>query len=166
MTPERLLAKSQKKNEPWRNSMWLPVHLADVHAAAVQVLDATGNDQLRALDLPVEQYRERMWRIVSLAAAAHDLGKACRAFQLHPQAKELSGKYDGLGPGLPGLRASDAPHGTVTAIALPQALGQHGVEPEVAQLLATVVGGHHGAFPRLPERQAKTTCLPWGSGMF
>jgi CRISPR-associated endonuclease/helicase Cas3 len=61
--------------------MALPVHLADVYAAAVQVLDATGDDQLRALDLDPARYGERFRRIVLLAAAVHDLGKANDHFQ-------------------------------------------------------------------------------------
>jgi CRISPR-associated endonuclease/helicase Cas3 len=81
MTTDRLLAKSHKDDEPWHDSMALPGHLADVYAAAVQVLDATGDDQLRALGLSVEMYRERFRRIVLLAAAVHDLGKANDHFQ-------------------------------------------------------------------------------------
>jgi CRISPR-associated endonuclease/helicase Cas3 len=61
--------------------MTLPGHLADVYESARQVLDATGDDQLKALGLSIEQYRVRMQRIVLLAAAAHDLGKANDHFQ-------------------------------------------------------------------------------------
>lgn len=81
MATNRLLAKSAKKGEPWHDSMALPVHLSDVHAAAVRVLDATGDDQLQALGLSVASYRERFRRIVLLAAAVHDLGKANDHFQ-------------------------------------------------------------------------------------
>jgi CRISPR-associated endonuclease/helicase Cas3 len=55
--------------------------LADVHEAAVQVLDATADDQLGALGLPPSQYRDRLRRCVLLAAACHDLGKANDHFQ-------------------------------------------------------------------------------------
>src|SRR5262245_812448 len=81
MQNDRLLAKSKKEDEPWHESIALPVHLKDVHAAAIQVLDATGDDQLQALGLSVEAYRERFRRIVLLAAAVHDLGKANDHFQ-------------------------------------------------------------------------------------
>jgi CRISPR-associated endonuclease/helicase Cas3 len=81
MTVDRLLAKSQNKGEPWHNSMALSVHLADVLAAAHEVLEATGDDQLHAFGLPVQAYRERLRRIVLLAAAVHDLGKANDQFQ-------------------------------------------------------------------------------------
>jgi CRISPR-associated endonuclease/helicase Cas3 len=78
---EPLWAKSRKPNETDRPSLRLPVHLADVHRAAARVLTATGDDQLRAVGLPPEEYRERFHRVVLLAAAAHDLGKANDHFQ-------------------------------------------------------------------------------------
>lgn len=81
MTFDRLLAKSLRPGEPWRDSMALPGHLADVHTAAGHVLDATGDEQLRALGLDPEAFRERFRRIVLLAAAVHDLGKANNHFQ-------------------------------------------------------------------------------------
>ena len=95
MQNDCLLAKSKRDDEPWHESMALPVHLQDVYAAAIQVLDATGDDQLQALGLPVEAHQERFRRIVLLAAAVHDLGKANDHFQgmirrtrnvrIHPQ---------------------------------------------------------------------------------
>jgi CRISPR-associated endonuclease/helicase Cas3 len=78
---DRLLAKSKEEDEPWSDSMLLHVHLADVHNAASRVLDATGDDQLKALGLPVDEYREQLRRVVLLAAATHDLGKANDHFQ-------------------------------------------------------------------------------------
>jgi CRISPR-associated endonuclease/helicase Cas3 len=78
---DRLLAKSQKEGEPWCDSIALLGHLADVHAAAVQIIAATGDQQLRALGLNPDIYRERFRRIVLLAAAVHDLGKANDHFQ-------------------------------------------------------------------------------------
>jgi CRISPR-associated endonuclease/helicase Cas3 len=56
--------------------MWLSGHLQDVLEAALRVLDATGDEQLRALGLDPMQYRDRLRRCVRLAAALHDLGKA------------------------------------------------------------------------------------------
>ena len=78
---ERLLAKSKREDEPWNDSMLLQVHLADVHSAALCVLNATGDDQLRALGLSVDVFREQLRRVVLLAAAVHDLGKANDHFQ-------------------------------------------------------------------------------------
>jgi CRISPR-associated endonuclease/helicase Cas3 len=56
--------------------MRLSGHLADVLEAATRVLDATGDEQLRALGLVPEQFCCRLRRCVRLAAALHDPGKA------------------------------------------------------------------------------------------
>jgi CRISPR-associated endonuclease/helicase Cas3 len=92
MDPNHLWAKSKRNDEPVHPSMFLPRHLVDVYEAAVQVLDATGDDQLRALGLEPGNYRERLHRIVLLAAACHDLGKANDHFQ-----RMLLGKRDPQG---------------------------------------------------------------------
>jgi len=98
---ERLLAKSLPRDlgpgEEPPPSVYLPNHLADVYRAAGQVLDATGEDQLRALGLPVDSYLDRLRRIVLLAAATHDLGKANDHFQgMIYKTKEREGKQQGL----------------------------------------------------------------------
>jgi CRISPR-associated endonuclease/helicase Cas3 len=61
--------------------MRLSGHLADVLEAARRVLDATGDEQLRALGLEPDRYRDRLRRCVLLAAAVHDIGKANDHFQ-------------------------------------------------------------------------------------
>ena len=81
MDRNRLWAKSKRDEEPERPSMFLPGHLADVHEAAQKVLEATADDQLRALGLKSAEYRDRFRRIVLLAAVVHDLGKANDHFQ-------------------------------------------------------------------------------------
>lgn len=81
MDATRLWAKSKRENEPEHPSMLLPQHLKDVYAAAERVLNATGDDQLKALGLSPDAYRERFRRCVLLAAAVHDLGKANDHFQ-------------------------------------------------------------------------------------
>jgi CRISPR-associated endonuclease/helicase Cas3 len=78
---DKLLAKGQKRAEPWRDQMWLPVHLVDAHRAASEVLQYTGDDQMLALGMKPDTIRPRFWRIVTLAAALHDLGKANNHFQ-------------------------------------------------------------------------------------
>lgn len=78
---DRLWAKSKRAGEPEHLSMFLPQHLKDVHAAAERVLAATADDQLTALGLPPDRYRDRFRRMVLLAAAVHDLGKANDHFQ-------------------------------------------------------------------------------------
>lgn len=81
MSPERLWAKSVPHGEKPTDSMYLAGHLADAHAAADKVLQATGDDQLSALGLEPDTFRDRFRRCVLLAAAVHDLGKANDHFQ-------------------------------------------------------------------------------------
>lgn len=84
-TPERLLAKSVpetlRSNDFSVDSVYLPYHTRDVHAAAVQVLANTGRCQLMALGLQPQIWSQRLERVVRLAAALHDLGKANDHFQ-------------------------------------------------------------------------------------
>lgn len=78
---DRLLAKSVTRSQAATESVLLPIHLRDVYDAAGQILEATADDQLRALGLPCEKYRDRLFAIVRFAAAVHDLGKANDHFQ-------------------------------------------------------------------------------------
>jgi CRISPR-associated endonuclease/helicase Cas3 len=77
----RLWAKSKRHDEPEQASMFLPTHLADAHACARKVLDATSVDQLCAVGLDVAKFQERLHRCVCLASALHDMGKANNHFQ-------------------------------------------------------------------------------------
>ena len=83
MHSERLWAKSWDS----RNLVEAPrsahfaEHLKDVLASAERVLYSTADDQLAALGLPVGEYKDRFIRIVRVAAAIHDLGKANDHFQ-------------------------------------------------------------------------------------
>lgn len=81
MNPAYLWAKSKRPDELELPSMRLLGHLTDVSKASIRVLDATADDQLRALGLDPNRYRERLRRCVVLAAAIHDLGKANDHFQ-------------------------------------------------------------------------------------
>jgi CRISPR-associated endonuclease/helicase Cas3 len=81
MNPAYLWAKSKRPDEAELASIRLSGHLADVLEAATRLLDATADEQLRALGLDPERYRERLRRCVRLAAALHDLGKANDHFQ-------------------------------------------------------------------------------------
>lgn len=66
---KHLWAKSKWDDEPLHPSMYLGQHLRDVYESARRVLDATADDQLRALGLEPSAYRDRLRRIVLLAAA-------------------------------------------------------------------------------------------------
>ena len=81
MDPNRLWAKSRRDGEPEIPSLFLGGHLEDVYTAAIRVVSATADDQLKALDLEPQTYRDRLQRCVLLAAAVHDLGKANDHFQ-------------------------------------------------------------------------------------
>lgn len=83
MTHQPLRAKSWNEQEfgPPPTRIFLAQHLADVYAAAMRVLDSTGDDQLKALGLSSDHFRDRLRRSVLLAAALHDLGKANDHFQ-------------------------------------------------------------------------------------
>jgi CRISPR-associated endonuclease/helicase Cas3 len=78
MTFPRLRAKSGPGENP---SEFLARHLQDVFHAAGNLVDSTGDDQLLALGLEPDALRPRFRRLVLLAAAVHDLGKANDHFQ-------------------------------------------------------------------------------------
>lgn len=79
---ERLWAKSWNDFDgPAPEYVFLPQHLADVHDAAVAVLDATETDQLTAFGLDPIGWGGRLRTAVRLAAVCHDLGKANDHFQ-------------------------------------------------------------------------------------
>ena len=147
-----LWAKSKRKNEAEHPSMFLLQHLKDVHAAAERVFDATGEDQLSALDLThAAADLDRFRRCVLLAAALHDLGKANDHFQ---------GMILGKRKDRPqGLR-----HEWVTVLLLQEPLrdwllGQ--VNKADLSVVEWAVGGHHPAYNReSPPRRAD----PRGAG--
>jgi CRISPR-associated endonuclease/helicase Cas3 len=139
MDPNRLWAKSKRPDEPEHPSMFLPGHLADVYHAAERVLDATGDDQLKALGLNPGDYRDRFRHIVLLAATVHDLGKANDHFQ-----GMICGKRD-VRVNPQGLR-----HEWVTLLMLQNLRGWllpavGGLEADVA-IIEWAVAGHHPAY--------------------
>lgn len=81
MSASRLYAKAWWEPTPPPDSVFLPGHLREAHAAAARLLDSTGADQLRAVGLPPDAWLARLRRAVCLAAALHDLGKANDHFQ-------------------------------------------------------------------------------------
>src|SRR5262249_7478357 len=121
-----------------------------VHRAAGQVLEATGDDQLLALGLmPLEQYLDRFRRIVLLAAAVHDLGKANDHFQgMIQNSTDREGKPQGLR------------HEWVTVLMLEQPAPRAWLLPAVGgsetdwQIVIWSVAGHPPAYnrPSPPER--------------
>ncbi len=78
---ERLLAKSCPDLKHIPQAALLPQHLTEVYSAARTVLQASGDDQLRAIGLSPDAWRFRLRRVVLMAAALHDIGKANSHFQ-------------------------------------------------------------------------------------
>ena len=74
-----LLAKSFHGATPPHEATLLG-HLQAVHAAAMSIIDACGSHMLATFGLP-EGELERFRKIVALAAAIHDVGKANEHFQ-------------------------------------------------------------------------------------
>jgi CRISPR-associated endonuclease/helicase Cas3 len=126
-------------------------HMIDVAAVAGEMWDSVLSGVARTaivhgLGMKSEA-AARSW--VVFLAGAHDLGKACPAFELREEAKALWPLYADMGPRPAGLRPGDAPHGTVTALVLPALLTERfAIDPATARRLAQVTGGHHGLFPR------------------
>lgn len=155
MNSDRLWAKSwDDRNGEHPRSALLVEHLKDVLAAADRILQATGDDQLAAVGLPVEPYRERFRRIVRLAAALHDLGKANDHFQ-----ELIRGERD------PRVNPQGIRHEWVTILLLPQ-LRQwllpavQGSELDFS-IAEWAVAGHHPALNhKSPPRNA-----PSGAGV-
>lgn len=96
---DRLWAKSWDENAdgPAPPYVFLPGHLADVHASAVTLLDATGDEQLTAFGLDPAVWRQRFSTTVCLAAVCHDLGKANDHFiGMVRRSQDRIGKLQGL----------------------------------------------------------------------
>lgn len=138
MTFPRLRAKS---GSGANLSEFLPQHLEDAFRAGVALVDATGDEQLIALGLRPEQLGSRFRRMVLLAAAVHDLGKANNHFQ-----GMIYGQRD-VRVNPQGLR-----HEWVTVLMMERlrewllpAVG--GAEDEFA-IVEWAVAGHHPAYGR------------------
>jgi len=81
-------------------------------------------------------------------AGLHDIGKASPAFQSKDFRACERLKDTGLTCRKP---VRDTPHGVVSAVSLMAILPTFGLSDGMAGRLATVVGGHHGVFPRSAE---------------
>jgi len=124
-------------------------HMIDVAMVCQSLWVESFTDGLRkwlADHLSVELDVAGKW--IAFWAGAHDLGKASPGFQ------EKAPKESGLLASLKqsgfdfGVQALKPQHGVATASVLPDLLQKRGLPPELAQRVATAVGGHHGVFPR------------------
>lgn len=62
-------------------SIYLPGHLMDVVRCATAISSATEDSQMRAFGIEPENYKKRFSKLLGIAAACHDLGKANNQFQ-------------------------------------------------------------------------------------
>jgi len=90
----------------------------------------------------------RRW--VAYLAGLHDIGKASPAFQLQdPLARDRLSK---MGLPCPRVASPEPRHGVVSTIAVQEILHRtFGVSSELSARISTVLGGHHGIFPRSIE---------------
>ena len=96
------------------------------------------------LALPVESAGQ--W--VAFWAGLHDLGKASPAFAHQNVAAWERIRQAGFTCPRAPTAPKDAPHGTITAFALPTILVERlGLPPVLAEQVGQIVGGHHGVFP-------------------
>ncbi len=150
VTFDRLWAKSPTRDGWWHDSLLLSVHLHDVHQAANEVLCCTGADQLEAIGLSPRVHLERLRRIVLLAAALHDLGKANDHFQR--MLRSPAGVRQGLR------------HEWVTLLIIQRPGWRSWLHEAVAEetdldLVEWAIAGHHPAWgraspPQRPDPQA------------
>jgi CRISPR-associated endonuclease/helicase Cas3 len=156
MSTGRLWAKSwdEVRDGPPPAHVFLPNHLLDAYSAAARVMNATGDDQLRAVGLTPDVWRDRARRIVLLGAAVHDLGKANNHFQ------EMIAKKRDVRQNPQGLR-----HEWVSLLLLQKLRGWllsavAGIEDDFA-LVEWAVAGHHPAHNHESPPQA---CPPGAGG--
>lgn len=150
MTWKVLLAKSVK-DQAQTVSHTLAGHLKDVFAAARALLDATAEDQLRAVGLDLTTWKARMRRVVEVAAACHDLGKANDHFQ-----HMVWG----------GHKAQGVRHEWVSVWLLAQPewrawLGKAFADSKDLDFVEWAIGGHHPAHGHISPPTAKPESSPY-----
>lgn len=104
--------------------------------------------------------QESLLRFAPFLCGSHDLGKIAPDFVFqNEQGVEIAVRLMGEEAHRKWLDrrgGSKIPHGTITAITLPQYLKELGVDSSLAEEIAAITGGHHGIIPH-PEdiREAK-----------
>jgi len=156
----RLLAKTPPRGiaaNALPEDVFLPGHLRETYDAALVVLECTGADQLRALGLLPTTWLDRFSRVVRLAAALHDLGKANDHFQgIVQRIPGRHGKRQGLRhEWLTLLILSDLD----LKCWLSSALGEDVVD---TLALDCAITGHHPAYGR-PSPPQQAPCKGEGS---
>lgn len=158
-THHLLWAKADNKRKDSYDYHLLHYHLIDVGNAALELWNSGLNDILRKqiaewLRLDIND----AGKLIAFWASVHDLGKASPAFQDHPyMPKKLRSKIQRelQNAGLHFPPRSDgekrARHEVISTLALKdeKLLTKHSSLPApFADLIAQMLGGHHGAFPQ------------------
>jgi len=139
---DRLYAKRPPDDVPparLPSSVFLQGHLEDAYRAASEVVAASGDDQLLALGLDPPRWRERLRRVVVVAAALHDLGKANDHFQ-----EMLSGARRVA----QGLRHEWVAYYLFQQRAWMEWLTAIAESPQDARVVLWTISGHHPGYDR------------------
>lgn len=135
-------------------------HLIDVAAVAHalwRLVLTPGERDAIAATLGVDTERAGRW--IAFWAGLHDLGKISPAFQ----AQNGTARQWVEAAGFPFPRPPrPAPHGTITAVTLDDALAGFGLPYELIDNLRISIGGHHGAFPHVGDRPDRAKSVGGG----
>lgn len=143
----QLWAKSRDNGDAW---MPLRCHLADAAGTAAELWDSWLPGQAKAIIEDSVKDPQLAKKLAVFLAAVHDVGKASAFFQ--EKVPQLAHRVSMSGMHIPELGPEKyfAPHATLGAFALRDWLVQHcGFSVLVANELAIVVAGHHGAYPEM-----------------
>ncbi|MDX2272802.1 MAG: CRISPR-associated helicase Cas3' [Cyanobacteriota bacterium] len=130
-------------------------HLLDTATVAKQLLlEGLPLALMNRLTKGLEITQESLLRFVPFLCGVHDLGKIAPDFEFqNDQGVEIAVRLMGkevYQKWLDRKEGEKIPHGTITAVTLPQYLKELGVEPFLAEEIAAITGGHHGIIPH-PE---------------
>ncbi len=148
--PVLFWAKLSRKPDAPRPFHPLACHMVDVAIVARvlwhDVLPPAARQQI-ARALEIEESDAGQW--LAFWSGLHDIGKASPAFQLKDTSARARLQKAGLHcPSLP----MESHHGAVTTAVLPAILRDaFHLSEDLASRVATIVGGHHGVFPRSSE---------------
>lgn len=144
----------------------LPQHLADTHAVADLLFDHWLPQSVKDRWSDEPPGAEGMRTIALFLAATHDVGKAAPAFVAQSEPLAQLARDAGLKcQTMPELREDrkQLPHSLIGQHSAVRWLRRQGVDEDVAQALASVIGAHHGRpVQRLPERLSRKRPNAWG----
>ncbi|MFC7581985.1 CRISPR-associated helicase Cas3' [Schaalia naturae] len=158
-------AKSDKQTE----QKWLPLyqHLMDAADTAGRLFDDYLSDPHRELLAQIwEGDQDRARATLVFLAGAHDVGKASLEFvcQHSPLADLVREEGLAVPPSADVPHRSRLPHGFVSQFALEDLLVSRGCVANRAHGIATLVGVHHGRYPRASQVKEALEDYLYGPG--